>query len=168
MDNGDATSWLSVDETRRRLGLSRDAVYKRIKRGSLEARRGNDGAVRVLVASTTPMVAVRNMSTDASTTAIGQGVDTAELHDQLEEARERAAGALAATAEARERAARAEGELAAELRRSTDLLAVLAAERTSMAETLAAERARADRLEAALAQARKGWLERVLEVVRRK
>ena len=35
MDNGEATSWLSVDETRRRLGLSRDAVYKRIKRGSL-------------------------------------------------------------------------------------------------------------------------------------
>jgi hypothetical protein len=30
------------------------------------------------------------------------------------------------------------------------------------------ERARADRLEAALAEARKGWLERVLEAVRRR
>jgi hypothetical protein len=63
---------------------------------------------------------------------------------------------LADLLDARERAARAEGELAAEARRNTDLMTAL---------TL--ERARADRLEVALAKARKGWMERLLEAVRR-
>jgi hypothetical protein len=39
---------------------------------------------------------------------------------------------------------------------------------SSLADNLAAERARGDRLEAALAEARKGWLERLLEAVRRR
>jgi hypothetical protein len=42
----------------------------------------------------------------------------------------------------------------------------MAAERASMAESLAKAEARAERLEAALADARKGWLERVLDAVR--
>ncbi len=54
-------------------------------------------------------------------------------------------------------AASAKGELAAELRRSADLAA-----------TLAVERSRADRLEAALAEARRPWLAKVLEGLRRK
>ena len=37
-----------------------------------------------------------------------------------------------------------------------------------VAENLAAERARNDRLAAELAEARKGWLERLLEAVRRR
>jgi hypothetical protein len=37
-----------------------------------------------------------------------------------------------------------------------------------VAENLAVERARNDRLAAGLAEARKGWLERLLEAVRRK
>ena len=52
---------------------------------------------------------------------------------------------------------RAEGELAAEMRRNGDLAA-----------TLAVERARAERLEAALAEARRPWLARVLDGLRRK
>jgi len=52
---------------------------------------------------------------------------------------------------------RAEGELTAELRRSADLGAALA-----KAEV------RADRLEAALAEARRPWLARVIEGLRRK
>jgi hypothetical protein len=159
VDNGEATSWLSVDETRRRLGLSRDAVYKRIKRGSLESRRGNDGAVRVLVTSTTPSVAVLDLSTDTSTPAVGQAADTplvVRLLAQLEEAREgqehwrdtaetarlEAATMRAERDAAREQAARAEG-------------------------ALTREQARADRLEAELALARRGWLERVIEALRR-
>jgi hypothetical protein len=59
--------------------------------------------------------------------------------------------------DARERAARAEGELAAEARRSTDLLAVIGDLRTDR-----------NRLATELAEARKGWLERVLEAVRRR
>jgi hypothetical protein len=39
---------------------------------------------------------------------------------------------------------------------------------SSLAENLAAERGRGDRLEAALAEARKGWLERLLEGMRRR
>jgi hypothetical protein len=39
---------------------------------------------------------------------------------------------------------------------------------SSLAENLAAERARGDRLEAALAEARKGWLERLLEAIRKR
>jgi chromosome segregation ATPase len=54
-------------------------------------------------------------------------------------------------------AAAAKGELAAELRRSSDLAAAL-----SKAE------ARADRLEAALAEARRPWLAKVIEGLRRK
>jgi hypothetical protein len=38
---------------------------------------------------------------------------------------------------------------------------------SSLAENLAAERARGDRLETALAEARKSWLERLIEAVRR-
>jgi hypothetical protein len=40
--------------------------------------------------------------------------------------------------------------------------------RGRVAENLAVERARNDRLAAELAEARKGWLERLLEAVRRK
>ena len=39
---------------------------------------------------------------------------------------------------------------------------------SGLAETVAAERARGDRLEAALAEARKGWLERLIEAVRKR
>ena len=70
--------------------------------------------------------------------------------------------------EAGQRAARAGGELAAEQRRSADLTATLAAEREMARAMLALERARADRLEAALAEARRPWLAKVLEGLRRK
>ena len=59
------------------------------------------------------------------------------------------------------RVARAEGELAAEQRRNAELVATLTAA-LNKAET------RADRLEAALAEARRPWLARVLEGLRRK
>jgi hypothetical protein len=52
--------------------------------------------------------------------------------------------------EARDRAARAEAAL------------------VEVRAALAREQARADRLEAELAEARKGWLERLLEAVRRR
>jgi hypothetical protein len=153
MDNGEAASWLSVDETRRRLGLSRDAVYKRIKRGSLESRRGNDGAVRVLVTSTTPSVAVLDLSTDTSTPAVGQAADTpvvVRLLAQLEEARE---------GQERWRDAAETARLeAAGLRAGRD------AARTEVALL---HRLLGD-LHAALAEARKPLLLRLVEVMRRR
>jgi hypothetical protein len=60
-------------------------------------------------------------------------------------------------AEERAGRARAEGELAAELRRSADLVLTVATLRTDLAD------ARRE-----LAKARKGWLERLLEAVRRR
>jgi hypothetical protein len=73
----------------------------------------------------------------------------------------------------------AETELTAELReevaelwhalgRAEGRAETLLGQVSSLAETLSAERARGDRLEAALAEARKGWLERLLETLRRK
>jgi excisionase family DNA binding protein len=43
--------WLPVDEAAKLLGISPDAVRKRIRRGKLEARQGNDGLLRVLIPS---------------------------------------------------------------------------------------------------------------------
>jgi len=36
--------WLSIGQASRMLGIGRAAIYGRIKRGSIEARRSNDGA----------------------------------------------------------------------------------------------------------------------------
>jgi hypothetical protein len=128
MDNGEAVTWTGVAEAATRLGTSPAAIRKRIKRGTLEARRVNDGTYRVLLTSTTRHVP-----------APGRPLDTARP------GQEPAPDGVALV----ERAARAEGECTAL--------------RAQVAELLA----RADRLEAALALARKGWLERVLEAVRR-
>ena len=51
MDDDADGSWLTMDEAGRRLALSRDALRKRIARGKLEVRKGNDGSARVLVTS---------------------------------------------------------------------------------------------------------------------
>lgn len=40
----DRGQWLSIGQAARLLGVGRAAVYGRIKRGSIEARRSNDGA----------------------------------------------------------------------------------------------------------------------------
>jgi predicted nucleic acid-binding Zn-ribbon protein len=76
---------------------------------------------------------------------------------QLEEAREQAAGLARELAQAMERAGRAEG-------RADALQQQVAAQ----ADMLTAERAHVDRLEAALAEARRGWVERLIAVWRRR
>jgi hypothetical protein len=43
--------WLPVDAAAKLLGISPDAVRKRIRRGKLEARSGNDGLLRVRIPS---------------------------------------------------------------------------------------------------------------------
>jgi hypothetical protein len=151
-DNGADTSWLSLDEAGQRLGLSKDALRKRIARGRLEARLGNDGTTRVLVTSAT----LPGPGLDGA----GQALDSPELVRlavQLDDALERLESVTRELMEARERAARAEG--AAE---------TLSGRVQDVSATLAAERARADRLEAALAEARRPWLAKVLEGLRRK
>ena len=75
----------------------------------------------------------------------------------MTELRSRVDDLTEAVTDARIGQARADGELAAELRRSSDLAAAL-----GKAE------AQIGRLEAALAEARRPWLARVLEGLRRK
>jgi hypothetical protein len=151
MDGGVDTAWLSTSEAARRLGLTRDAVHKRLRRGTLEGRRGNDGSIRVRVATTPPVH-------DAATPALGHGVDTVPLVAEL---RERLDRTLAELAGLRERAAHAEGELVAEVRRSIEHQAAMA----DLRAILAREQARGDRLATELAMARRGWLERMIDAL---
>jgi septal ring factor EnvC (AmiA/AmiB activator) len=83
--------------------------------------------------------------------------DDAELEELREE--------LAAT---RIAMARLEERLVAAERRDTDLQASLELEHSRADAALAAERACADHLAAELADARKGWLERLIEAVRKR
>jgi hypothetical protein len=136
MDNGEAASWLTLAEASQRLGASVDSLRKRIKRGQIEARPGNDGRVRVLVTS--------GQRLDEA----GQGPDSSGI--ELAVLREELVDALT-------RASRVEGEL-------VGVRETLADVRTRLDKA----EARADRLAAELAEARKGWLERLLEVVRRR
>ena len=100
--------------------------------------------------------------------------DTADLHDrltfafsfgrvQMDDVRLNLDGPTRRRVEGR-----AEGELAAELRRSADLTATLAAEREAHRMVLDQERARGDRLEAALAEARRPLLLRLVDGLRRR
>jgi hypothetical protein len=146
------SSWLTLDEAGQRLGLSKDAVRKRIARGRLEARPANDGTTRVLVTAATPA--------GPGSDGAGQVQDSPELVRltvQLDGALERLEGMIRELVEARERAARAEGAADALAGRVQDVSA-----------SLALERARADRLETALAEARRPWLARVIEGLRRR
>src|SRR4051812_39465850 len=104
LNSGADTSWLTLDEAGQRLGLSKDALRKRIVRGRIEARLGNDGTTRVLVTSATPP--------GPGLDGAGQERDSPELVRlavQLDDTFERLEGVTRELMEARERAARAEG-----------------------------------------------------------
>src|SRR3954464_6445022 len=87
-DNGTDTSWLTLDEAGQRLGLSKDALRKRITRGRLEARLGNAAPPLVLSPSATPL--------GPGLDGPGQATDSPELVRlaiQLDDALERLEGA---------------------------------------------------------------------------
>ena len=132
-----AGQWLALGQAAQELGLTRSAVYRRIRAGTLTSRpRGNRG-IEVFVAPDD-----REHSRD--------GARDDRVSIERDELQARVEGLL-------ERAVRAEGELAAK-----DVLVV------ELRHGLAAERARGDRLEAALAEARRPLLLRVLDGLRRK
>jgi hypothetical protein len=136
--------WLTLAEASQRLDATVDAHRKRVRRGQLEARRGNDGLVRVLVVG--QPLASRGLADgqpEAGHEPDGLDVELVLLRDEL--------------AEARERAAKAEGALEAMSGRVQDA-----------ASQLAKAEARGDRLEAAPAEARRPWLAKVLEGLKRK
>jgi hypothetical protein len=151
MDSETDATWLTVAKAAPRLGLTPDGLRSRIKRGQISARKGNDG--RLLVG-----VVLNGSDPGHEPGHEPAGPGSAEPDHNL----------LQDLLAARERAARAEGELAAEARRSTDLMAALAAERTRAEGECTALRAQVAALQAELALARKGWLERVLEAIRRR
>ena len=143
------TVLLPVSEAASRLGLSPIAVRSRVRRGSLPSRRGNTGQILVEVpahaAAHTGKVA--GTSADASAGTFAGTSTAAELEVEID--------AL------RRELAYAQGE--------RDASAAIAAAKVEAAERIIGElRAERDRLAAELANARKGWLERVLEAVRRR
>jgi hypothetical protein len=113
-------------------------VRKRAIRGLIEHRKANDGTLRYLI----PADMIEEVSENRPQTS-------AETSSPV-------SGQAADTALLVENARLAE-RLAAEERRSTELQAILEL-----------ERARADRLEDALVLARKGWLERLIETLRKR
>jgi hypothetical protein len=162
MDQGNGARWLKLAEAAPQLGLTIDGLRARIKRGQITTRKGNDGRLLVSVAANGAEPSHEPSHEPAQN---GSEADHESAHELAGTGSDGAGhNLLLDLLDARERAARAEGELAGlrealttEARRSTDLQAVLKL-----------ERARADRLEAALALASKGWLERLLEAARKR
>jgi hypothetical protein len=156
-----SASWLRPVEAATRLGITPDAVRTRVRRGTLEARPGNDGRLRVLVAR---VVSATTTGHDTDLSPDGRhGPATATEHDAdtTRHDGDRSPDWRLLAEEEGRRAARAEGELAAEQRRNAELVATLTA-------ALTKAEIRADRLEAALAEARRPWLAKVLEGLRRR
>ena len=135
----EATTWLPIAAAAPRLGLSAHGLKTRVRRDTLPARKDNRG--RLLVAVPTSMLTSASMTAPTSA-PMSTPTDQLDSPDEIERWR-------SATEAARLEAAQAKGELAG-------LRVALA--------TVEAER---DRLAADLALARKSWLERVLEAVRR-
>src|SRR4051812_2983884 len=138
--------WLTVSEAASRLGWHPDKVKSALRRGRLQARKNNAGKWMVLVSPTMPDRANGSAGGRPGDTAARPADDPAALP-----------AADPAMIEAMLTAARAEGALA-ELRGTV----------AELKQALDHERVRADRLEAALAEARRPWLAKVLEGLRRR
>jgi predicted RNase H-like nuclease (RuvC/YqgF family) len=140
-----------VAEAARRIGITEKAVRERIKHGSIEWRpKGNSGR-EVMV---TPEIEGDEPSREAP----GIGPEVMALRVDV--------------ARLEERLASAEVRAKAEMEALRAQLATEVAARNAVIEELKAgldhERARSEALAAELAEARKGWLERLLEAVRRR
>ncbi len=139
--------WLTLSEAAARSGRHIDALRAMARRGKLERRRGNAGQWLVRLPEALPQDDSGNAHADDS----GLAEVVAELRVALARAETQA--------EATKAVAAAEVEA---MRRQT------AAELAARDAVTAELRARGDRLEAALAEARRPWLARVIEGLRRK
>src|SRR4051794_10793581 len=150
-------TWVPVAETARRLGVSSRAVRKRIERGTLTARpRGNEGREVFLPNGTRAGPVPEQGPRTGAGSGSADGSAASQLEAMLQVAR------LEVQLAEREAAA---ARVGAELRGAVAELRITV---TDLRETVAAERSRADRLEAALAEARKPVLVRLLEALRRR
>jgi hypothetical protein len=157
-----------VLEAAKALGLTPDGVRARIRRGTLAARKGNDGQWRVELSRS--VLARQDDHQDS-----GQDEGYAPAGRAAEPAQPDVAGLLenlatlkSELADERVARARAEGELAVKDALVAELREALTREATVLCAALAKAEARADRLEAALAEARRPWLAKVIEGLRRK
>jgi hypothetical protein len=158
-DQDSDAPWLTLAEAAARSGRHIDAIRTMVRRGKLERRKGNAG--QWLVRLPPNGMIGPDRSSDAASDAGGDAwlaEVVAELKEEVTELRvalaRSEAGHDAALAQVK-----AEGET-----RAAKAEAELEASRTMLAQ----ERARGDRLEAALAEARRPWLAKVLEGLKRK
>jgi hypothetical protein len=141
-------TWLTINEASKLTGWLPDKLRSDRRRGRLRGRKNNTGEWLVLI----PPEAVARPDGP-----LGHPNGHAAGHAGSHATAEPAAWLLEELAELRERCGRAEG------------LAESRAEHIAgMAESLAKAEARADRLEAALAEARKPLLVRLVEALRRR
>ena len=155
-----AGAWLRLDEAAAALGTSVEGVRSRIKRRKLRTRPGNDGRLRVLVP-----VPEQGQTANGHDQAPPRRAWAPPGHDQARDKAMAEAERWRCCAE-EERLARAKAEAERDAARTE--AAVLREALAREADHAALERARADRLEAALVEARRPWLARVLEGLRRK
>jgi hypothetical protein len=149
------TEWLTLSAAASRLRWDLHKVESRARREGWPKRRGNRGrAMEYLIPAglLMPSSAERDGVTDS----------VAPAHDGVNPATDGVT--VEVLAKLRHALGRAEGELAAKDALVTELREALARE----ADHASRERDRGDRLEAALAEARRPWLAKVLEGLRRK
>jgi hypothetical protein len=158
-DEAGLGQWLSLAEVRDRTGRNIDGLRSWAKRGArsgkLRVRKNNRGEVQVLATPTllaefaegTTRSALGGELVDGLAGDLATAEFGSELHQALNSARLQAASS------------------AAEVRR---LEAHLDEVRRTLESVIAAERARADRLAAELAEARKPMLVRLVEAIRRR
>src|SRR3954451_8679526 len=157
-----------VLEAAKALGLTPDGVRARIRRGTLAARKGNDGQWRggPCTAVPSPQDNHQDSGQDESYAPAGRAAEPAQpdVAGLLEDL----ATLKSELTDERVARARAEGELAVKGALVAELREALTREATVLCAALAKAEARADRLEAALAEARRPWLAKVLDGLRRK
>lgn len=165
-----STSWLPISEAAPRLGLTVDGLRSRIRRGLVTPKKGNDGRLLVAVSMDSPATGHELVMDTVS--PVPAGDEASELRAEVMDLRI----ALARSEEqltATKAVAAAEIEaMRKQLESGLKAMEAGIAARNAVIEELKAgldhERARSEALAAELAEARKGWLERLLEAVRRK
>jgi hypothetical protein len=156
-------TWLTINEAAKRTGWLPDKIRSDRRRGRLQSRKNNAGEWLVLIPAE-----AQAMLGEPSSHANGHADGHASSQADSQATATPPAWLLEEMAELRERLGHAEGRAAGMAEHMAGMAASMAMERASMAESLAKAEARADRLEAALAEARKGWLERLIEAVRKR
>jgi len=167
MNAADEQPWLTLTEAAAVTGLDRETLRSRARRGLIPRRRDNRGHWLVQIAPS--LDRGHDHSREPSTTAVTEpGHGNVHGYVEADHGREVVTDLLAEVAEVRTALARAEAERDAATKVATAEVAAAHGQFEQMREALAKAEARADRLEAALAEARRPWLARMIEGLRRR